>query len=258
MSVFLRNGARALELGAAPSTPAAGARLIYPKSDGWYEKDSAGVERKVSPSGTKISALTAVTTPAGTDEFVVNQAGTSKKMTLTQINAYTEPVSNASVALQTIAGADTYLTDSAVVINPTRLQAHSFYRCKFNVVKTAAGVAAPVISVRLGTLGTTGDTARATLTFAAQTGVIDEGMFEILANFRSVGSGTAAVLQAEGSLWHRLVTTGLNVTGVFTSVLNTGAGFDSTTVTRMGLSVNNGASASWAINLVQADVLDLT
>lgn len=34
---------------------------------------------------TKISALTAVTTPAGTDEFPVNQGGTSKKETLAQI-----------------------------------------------------------------------------------------------------------------------------------------------------------------------------
>lgn len=34
---------------------------------------------------TKISALTAVTTPAGTDEFAVNQSGTSKKVTLTQV-----------------------------------------------------------------------------------------------------------------------------------------------------------------------------
>lgn len=33
----------------------------------------------------KISALTAVTTPADADEFAVNQAGTSKKMTLLQI-----------------------------------------------------------------------------------------------------------------------------------------------------------------------------
>jgi hypothetical protein len=34
---------------------------------------------------TKISALTAVTTPSSTDEFPVNQGGTSKKMTLAQI-----------------------------------------------------------------------------------------------------------------------------------------------------------------------------
>jgi hypothetical protein len=36
---------------------------------------------------TKISALTAVTTPAGTDEFPVNQGAASKKMTLSQIRA---------------------------------------------------------------------------------------------------------------------------------------------------------------------------
>jgi hypothetical protein len=37
---------------------------------------------------TKISALTAVATPAGTDEFGVNQAGTSKKMTLDQVDGF--------------------------------------------------------------------------------------------------------------------------------------------------------------------------
>jgi len=34
---------------------------------------------------TKISGLTAVTTPAVTDEFAVNQGGTSKKVTLLQV-----------------------------------------------------------------------------------------------------------------------------------------------------------------------------
>lgn len=38
---------------------------------------------------TKISALTAVVTPAVGDEFPVNQAGTTKKMTLTQVIAST-------------------------------------------------------------------------------------------------------------------------------------------------------------------------
>ena len=36
---------------------------------------------------TKVSALTAVTTPDGADEFPVNQAGTSKKVTLSQIRS---------------------------------------------------------------------------------------------------------------------------------------------------------------------------
>lgn len=37
---------------------------------------------------TKVSALTAVATPAGTDEFPVNQSGTSKKETLAQIKTF--------------------------------------------------------------------------------------------------------------------------------------------------------------------------
>jgi len=49
---------------------------------------------------TKISALTAVSTPAGTDEFGVNQGGTSKKETLDQIKTYgnTAPVWAAGTA----------------------------------------------------------------------------------------------------------------------------------------------------------------
>jgi hypothetical protein len=37
---------------------------------------------------TKISALAAVTAPATTDEFAVNQSSTSKKMTLVQIATF--------------------------------------------------------------------------------------------------------------------------------------------------------------------------
>lgn len=37
-------GFRAREI-STPATPSAGDRLLYPKSTGWYEKDSAGVER---------------------------------------------------------------------------------------------------------------------------------------------------------------------------------------------------------------------
>jgi hypothetical protein len=53
---------------------------------------------------TKISALTAVTTPATTDEFAVNQGGTSKKMTLAQIEDFIQPViaSNSGALVNTI------------------------------------------------------------------------------------------------------------------------------------------------------------
>lgn len=56
----------------------------------------------------KISALGAVGTPATTDEFAVNQGGTSKKMTLAQIADFVEGLKNgASVALNNRIGAVT-------------------------------------------------------------------------------------------------------------------------------------------------------
>lgn len=47
---------------------------------------------------TKISALTAVTVPAETDEFAVNQGGTSKKISLAQVNTFVSPTVIASAA----------------------------------------------------------------------------------------------------------------------------------------------------------------
>lgn len=44
MSLFGRLGFRSLEQ-STPATPVAGQRLLYPKTTGWFEKDSAGVER---------------------------------------------------------------------------------------------------------------------------------------------------------------------------------------------------------------------
>jgi hypothetical protein len=44
VGLLARLGFRAPEQ-ATPTDPAAGSRLLYAKSTGWYEKDSAGVER---------------------------------------------------------------------------------------------------------------------------------------------------------------------------------------------------------------------
>jgi hypothetical protein len=164
----------------------------------------------------------------------------------------------ASTAAQSVTGnLDTYIAGSAVTIPAGKIQVGTKYRCKFNAVKTGAGTQAPVITIRMGTLGTTaGDAAITTLTYAAQTAVIDEGEIEVDVAFRTVGTATA-VVQAIGNLLHRLVTTGLNVTATFTSVKNTSGTFNSTTPTKIGLSLNVGASGSWTLDLVEAEVLNL-
>jgi len=141
---------------------------------------------------TKVSALPAVTTPDGTDEFLVNQAGTSKKVTLAQINAYTDPLRSASTAAQAMAVADTYITSSRIVLPQAKMQAGVFYRCVLTFTKTA-GTAASTVTVRTGTAGTTADTSRATLaTAGTHTSVADVLTVEVEATFRAVGA--AAVI----------------------------------------------------------------
>jgi hypothetical protein len=56
---------------------------------------------------TKISALTAVVSPAGTDEFAVNQAGTSKKMTLAQVKTFSNAALVSSGAAPAAGAANT-------------------------------------------------------------------------------------------------------------------------------------------------------
>jgi hypothetical protein len=210
---------------------------------------------------TKISALSAVGTPTDLDELVLNDGGTSKKMDLNALVAYIESrarVNSAAVTQQvTVAATDVYLAGSACLIPVGRLQAKTMYRCKFNLVKSAAGVGLPVINVRIGTGGVLGDTSRGTLTFPVGTAVADEGCFEITSIFRTVGSGTSAVLHSLAELTHRLSITGLN-TGVSPSQIATSGGFDSTVSGLIiGLSVNSGTGATWTINHVQAELWNL-
>lgn len=165
---------------------------------------------------------------------------------------------NASTTNQTVAGnSENYLAGSNIAIPTGKVKVGTMYRCKFNAVKTGAGTAAPVITVKVGTGAASTDTNRATLTFAAQTGVIDEGEFELEFAFRTAGA--TATIQATGSLLHRLVTTGFNITGIWTQVLNLGGSFDVTGANlKIGVAVNPGASASWTVSLVEAELINLT
>lgn len=72
----------------------------------------------------KISELPAVATPAGTDEFAVNQGGTSKRMTLTQLaaagvpGAFTTLAATADVSV----GADADAATRSVILNTAAAQ----------------------------------------------------------------------------------------------------------------------------------------
>lgn len=168
---------------------------------------------------------------------------------------------NASVAAASAAfAADTYLSGSSITIPVAGdWEVAEQYRCRFDMTKTAAGVAAFTVIVRMGTAGTTADTAILTLAFAAGTAAVDSGMIEVIVNFRTVGSGTSAVIAGTMTCAHHLAATGLHSTGAsgYGMIFGTSAGFNSTTPTIIGLSVNGGASFSGTCTQVQSELREV-
>ena len=181
-----------------------------------------------------------------------------KDCTLAATSDYVRMVVNQSVAAQGAGFAtDTYLTGSSIAIPASSLKIGTRYHLVFDVSKTAAGTATPIITVRFGTAGSTADTARLTFTFLAQTAVADIGTFEVWVTFRTVGSGTTAVIQGSAQVRHRLQITGLQNL-VSTTLQVTSGGFDSTVANSIiGVSVNGGTSAAWTVQLVQAELTNL-
>ena len=207
---------------------------------------------------TKLDALAVATAVNAADLLYIDQSNTSKSATFTVLQqSLGAGYRNSSVSTVSAAyAADTYLAGSAVTVPAGAWKVGSFYVCSFDMVKTGAGTAAFTITVRMGTLGTTGDAAIATIAFAVGTGVVDSGWFTVFGAFRTVGSGTSAVLATEATCAHALAATGLITTGAsgFGQISAISAGFNSTTQTIIGCSVNGGASFSGTNTIVQAAV----
>ena len=162
-----------------------------------------------------------------------------------------------TAAVSAAFAADTYLAGSSVTVPAGGWKVGTQYQCGFDMTKTGAGTAQFTVIVRMGTLGTTGDAAILTLAYAVGTGVIDSGWFEVYVVFRTVGSGTSAVIAGITTCNHHLAATGLITTGAsgFGQILGTSSGFNSTTQTIIGVSVNGGASFSGTNTLVQSFVI---
>lgn len=158
----------------------------------------------------------------------------------------------------TVAGyaADTLLVGSAIKFPVARAPvAGAAYHMRFDMTKTAAGTATPIVIVRFGTAGTVADTAILTFTFAVGTAAVDTGMFELWAHWRTVG--TAGVLVGVCKLEHALAATGLTTTGAsgsaqFSAV---GAAMNTTVVNSfISVSFNGGASFAGTSTLVEAEM----
>lgn len=172
------------------------------------------------------------------------------------VKPYIQPVLFAQSVANQGAGfaTDTYLTGSFIAFPAGGPKVGTIYRCRFSVGKTAAGTATPIIQVRTGTAQSTADTSRCSFTFSAGTAATDQGWFEIVVQFRTVGASTNAVAQGSCALTSQ-ATTGLS--SLIKNVATTSAGFDSTTAgLGIGVSVNGGATASWTVNMVVAEIVN--
>jgi hypothetical protein len=164
-------------------------------------------------------------------------------------------IRNWNVADVVANAADTYLTGSALAIPQHLLQAGTLFRWELTATKTAAGVAAPTWSIRVGTTGTLADAARITFAGPVQTAVIDTGKMFITALLRNTGA--AGILAGDFMLNHNLATTGFSTVGSPTLQGNS-AGFDTTTAGLIaGLSVNPGAAGVWTHQLVLSEALNI-
>jgi hypothetical protein len=153
---------------------------------------------------------------------------------------------------------DTYLAGSAIVIPAAGLwKVGTIYRCRFDMAKAAtASTATPIITVRLGTAGSTGDTTGTlAFTFGAGTNAADTGVFTVEISFRTIGSGTSAVIAGNAGLTSNLTATGLS--NVVKAVAGVSSGFNSTTPTTIGVSFNGGTTFSGTCTLVTAELLGL-
>lgn len=177
------------------------------------------------------------------------ELGTNPSGSLSTVSAITVPLigaAQASTADQTASAADTYLTGSAFTL-AGRIQAGSFFRWRIHATKTAAGVATPIWLVRVGTNGSAADTARLTMTGNPQTAAADSGIWEVEVVVRNATS--SGVLSGAVKSPSRI--TGFSNGTAVTTLQVTSSAFDITPAsTKIGLSVNPGASGVWTITEV--------
>lgn len=160
---------------------------------------------------------------------------------------------NSSTADQTGFAADTYLAGSAITLPSGLPRVGTTYKLRFDMSKTAAGTAAAALIIRVGTAGTTADTARLTFNFSVGTAATDVGVFDVTVTFRTVGTGTNAVIAGFVQLTSQ-PTTGLST--LLKGAHAVSAGFDSTTANLIiGASFNGGASFAGTCNLVRAELI---
>jgi len=207
---------------------------------------------------TKISALTAATAMADANEFAINEAGASKKLSGTLIKAWHGNIlRNVAVADQSPgAGATTYLTNSNIAVPTGKLRIGTWFRWTLIFSKTAFGTAARSHLIKVGTAGTTGDATIITLTSGTPSGASDVASQVITFIVRGPLSASC-VAHGSSAGTHQLSTTGIFANEVECLEVTSGT-WDATTANLIvGLAVTTGASEALTYKQIIAEVFNL-
>ena len=199
-----------------------------------------------------IDNQTAPSTPAAGKSVLWIDATTKKFVQTDDAGRHYGTLSrNSAIASQAGFAADTYVTNSGLLIPSPGMQAGQLYRWIITAAKTAAGTAAPVYTIRVGPNQTTADTLRLALTAVAQTAAIDNGTLIVTVQVRNVG---AAGVIAGAASWAKTL---VGSQGLGGSIDGVGAAFDNSALAGnyVGLSINGGASAAWTLTSVHAELI---
>lgn len=192
----------------------------------------------------------APTTPAASKSVLWVDSTTKKFMQTDDAGVHHGLLSmKSSVGTVTPNAADTYITDSDLLIPSFGMKAGQLYRWYMTVTKTAAGVAAAIFQARIGSARTTADTSRASATqTTAQTAAVSSGIIIVTLQVRSVS--------ATGQLVFGVGVTSNNV-GLGSGITNLPATFDNTALAGLfvGLSINPGAAGVWTIDSVHSELV---
>lgn len=189
-----------------------------------------------------IDNQTAPTTPAA-GKSVIWIDSTTKKIVQTDDGGIRRGIlsrNTATAAQGLLATTEVYLTNSNLLIPSFGMEAGQTYVWHISVVKTGAGVAAPVWTFRIGAAGAVGDTSRLALTSTgAQIGTAMDGILTAVFTVRNVSA--SGVIAGSGGAGP--ANFGGGGSGASSTFDNTGLGGQF-----VGLTVTTGTSAAWTVN----------
>lgn len=207
---------------------------------------------------TKISALTAAASALAADEFPVNEAGTTKKVTLTQLLALVgTTLNNVSVADQTISATTAYVTNSNIAVPVGKLRIKTVFRWHLTVTKTAAGTTAGcAVIFKLGINGTTGDASILTFTFGTPTGAVDSAEIDVEVTIRGPLSASC-IATGVARMNHNLAATGFSTLPEEVKQV-TSSTFDATTASLIaGLTITTTTLSVWTVTQCIGEAINL-